>query len=564
MSTGCAITSISWERIHLTVTAEIYVEVGAEDDVQFVLQDEERLFPVPTVRQDDGSYRININVTNLEFRQQIPNGTWRYVAYLNGEPGPGAGYDLADLETLREHSRNFLFANNTGSYLIEFGITEDEDPDLVMRTYQMSRGSGGARPPYFTRLRKKILPQSRRVRLANRWYRLVRRMTRRRGNRILFASEMRLALEGNLLRVNERMIERGLDAGRDFRYSFRLPSTGTKIGTLRLIYKIAISDIMLIDDYFGVLGSLHVSPDTKIIQLWHAGSGFKSIGYSRFGNYGSPKLQNAHRKVTYAICGSHHLVPVYAEAFGIEEGAVVPTGLPRIDTFLDPERTKTVVADFFEQHPYLKGKRLILFAPTFRGRGINDAFYDYDRLDFAKLYEVCGDDTVVLFRMHHFVPTAVPIAPEHADRFFDFSGIGDTNDLLHVTDILVSDYSSIIYEFSLLERPMLFFAYDKQVYAATRGFHRDYDLTAPGKVCATTDELVTAIRTGDFEMEKIEAYRQENFDVIDTNATDRVIDSLILDDPHTSLVALSGPDHNDRSARYSANDEPAMDDQSDA
>ncbi|MCW2496481.1 CDP-glycerol glycerophosphotransferase family protein, partial [Jatrophihabitans sp.] len=115
----------------------------------------------------------------------------------------------------------------------------------------------------------------------------------------------------------------------------------------------------------------------------------------------------------------------------------------------------------------------------------------------------------------------------------------NTNDLLHCTDIMITDYSSIIYEFSLLERPMLFFAYDKLTYSATRGFHRDFDLAAPGKVVATTDELVKAIETEDFELWKIAAFREENFDVIDTNSSDRVIDQLILSDPHTSRAAAS-------------------------
>jgi CDP-ribitol ribitolphosphotransferase / teichoic acid ribitol-phosphate polymerase len=540
MTVGCAITAISWERINLTITAVVTAPISSADVVEFMLVDVDRELPIRTTRFEDGIFRLDINVTNFEYRRQVPNGTWRFIPYINGEPGPAAGYDLSRMSSLDAQSRSFLYAGNTGSYLVNFGITEDEDPDLVMRAYKMSRGNPSAtKPNVRARIRKRVMPQSRRVRLANRWYRLARRLNPPRGNRILFASEMRLSMEGNLLRVHERMIERGLDVDRKFRYSFRVPHTGTKLGTLRLIYLLATSDVVLIDDYFGVLGSLQVSPETKIIQVWHAGSGFKSIGFSRFGNYGSPKLQNAHRKVSYAICGSQHLVPVYAEAFGIEESAVIPTGLPRIDTFLDNERTKTVVAAFFSEHPHLVGKRIVLFAPTFRGRGIKDAYYDFDRLDFAQLYEACGDDTAVLFRMHHFVPTQVPIAEAHADRFFDFSRFGNTNDLLQVSDILVTDYSSIIYEFSLLDRPMLFFAYDKESYSATRGFHRDYDLTAPGKVCASTEELVKALQDKDFEMEKIEAYRRENFDVVDANAGDRVIDWLILDDPHTSELATS-------------------------
>ena len=81
---------------------------------------------------------------------------------------------------------------------------------------------------------------------------------------------------------------------------------------------------------------------------------------------------------------------------------------------------------------------------------------------------------------------------------------------------------------------MLFLAYDKEIYAATRGFHRDYDQTAPGKVCTTIDELVKALQAEDYDLWKIEEFRRENFDAIDTHAADRVIDWLILGSPPAS------------------------------
>src|SRR5262249_6453307 len=83
-----------------------------------------------------------------------------------------------------------------------------------------------------------------------------------------------------------------------------------------------------------------------------------------------------------------------------------------------------------------------LFAPTFRGRGIDDAYYDYSRIDFARLYEMCGETSVVLFRMHHFVTVPVPIPPEYADRLVNYESFPETNDLLHVADVLITDYSS--------------------------------------------------------------------------------------------------------------------------
>jgi CDP-ribitol ribitolphosphotransferase len=541
----------------------------AAESVQFVIVDGKRVFPVKTTPTGDRQYRIDINITNFRSRDHVPNGTWRFVPLVDGGPcpalsdgpprlstcadgdvavglPPAARYNLNEVHGLDQHSRVFLFADNHAAYVITFGLSgNDEQPAFLMRTYLLGRrrmpDPNAAKPPLGKRFSRKMLPPARRRKFVNLGYRLSRLINPPRGNRILFASERRTSIDGNLARVHERMIERGLDRRYKFRCSFRIPSTISGWNALRAIYLLATSDIVLIDDYFGLLGGLDISPETKIIQLWHAGSGFKSIGYSRLGRYGSAGLVGAHRKYTYAITGSKNLIPVYAEAFGIEESAVVATGLPRIDTFLNKERTQKIVADFFEQYPNLNGKRIILFAPTFRGRGIEDAYYDYSRIDYASLYGMCGETSVVLFRMHHFVTVPVPIPPEYADRLLNFESFPETNDLLHVADVLITDYSSVVYEFSLLNKPMLFYAYDKDTYSAVHGFHREYDATAPGKVCMTFDELVKALQNEDYDydMSKLEAFRRENFDYLDTCSADRVIDWLILDDPPAGGQAIS-------------------------
>lgn len=560
MSRGARVTNLDWERVHLTVDLafdDVQVETdqtGITDnsdsaavlrgDVHFVLVDRDRQLATESRHLGGNRYQIKLNVTQFGGRRQIPNGTWGFTPVINGVVYEPATYDLESADRLDDLSRVFLYDANRTAYTISFGFTEaDDPPQLLMRTYQLFRRTGGKRPSRLQRLKsfpKRLTGGANRRKALRKFYDTVRRIWPKKGNRVLFASEQRTQIEGNLLRIRDRMIERGLDSQYDLSYSFRTPATSTRRTALRTAYLLARADYVLIDDYFALLDSFTLSKATSIIQVWHAGSGFKSIGYSRFGKYGSPKLSNAHRKYTYAITGSSHLVPVYAEAFGIEESAVIPTGLPRIDTFLDPGRTGEVVEKFYDQHPALRGKRLILFAPTFRGRGMKDAFYPYDEIDFQALYHYAGDDTVILFRMHHFIDEPIPIPKQWTDRMQDFSSYPSGNDLLQVVDLLITDYSSIIYEYSLLERPMLFFAYDKDVYSATRGFHRDYVETAPGKVCVTFDALLEALRNQDYEQWRREAFVRENFDHVDTHSADRVIDWLVLGRPIGTPVAGQG------------------------
>jgi CDP-ribitol ribitolphosphotransferase len=532
-------------------------ETTAPHLAQIFIRDTTQFHRVAWTSLGDGRYRVEINLSNFADRAFIPRGTWKFFAKLDSGAEVGGVWDLDRLDELDSLTRVFLFGGNREVFTVSFGLTEDDtNPLFAMRAYSFARKSGGGKKggPVRRARRsvKNLTSLSRRRQLAQIIYdrtvqaeRTRRSMQKRAGKeikpRVLFASEMRPGLEGNLLAVRDRLVARGLDRQLDLRYSFRTSRTATSKSFLSVLQELARADIVLIDDYFPPLEKLTLKPDCRIIQVWHAGSGFKSVGFSRFGKFGSPGLTNAHRTYTYAITASHHLKHVYAEVFGIEEEAVIPTGLPRIDMFLDPAAQAEARAEVYESFPALRGKRVIMFAPTFRGRGVNQAHYDYSQIDFKALYDLCGDDTVVAFRMHHFVSEPVPIPESMRDRFIDVADYRNGNNLLLVTDLLVTDYSSIIFEYSLLDRPMLFFAYDEQVYSAVRGFHRPYAETAPGKICHTFDELLEAIRTEDFELGRTAAFREENFDVIDTHSSDRVIDWLILGDPPAAAVA-SDPD----------------------
>lgn len=541
VSADLTIVDIKWERVNLTFVVEFS---GDEVDDFYLTSNAnpgEKLFPVTFERIDATRYNLKINVTLFNRRGQVPNGTYFLVARTGAELHP-ADFPLGRVAELDERSRAFVYNKNRSAYTVTFGISDDEEaPHFLMRTYSFGRSAG---KPSTARARIKSKVRSKWVKTKRKALRGVFAVAARRrpaeGNNVLFASEARPNMQGNLKAVHDRMLERGLDKDFNFGYSFRTGRTSSRQNALNLAWQMGKANTILIDDYFAVLKDLGDRNNQKIVQLWHAGSGFKSVGYSRFGQYGSPNLRNAHRLYSYAICGSQHLRDVYSEAFGIEREAVLATGLPRIDGFLREGRAEEVRVEFEESFPNAKGKRKILLAPTFRGRGSGDAHYDYDEIDFAALYEACGEDSVVLFRQHHFIPDPAPIPAEFSDRLIDVAACPDTNDLLLISDILITDYSSVIYEYSLLEKPMIFFAYDLETYSATRGMHKAYEEAAPGSIATTFDELISLLREPDLSVEKTKEFVQENFDYVDTNNSDRVIDSLILSDPVVDS-APSGP-----------------------
>ncbi|MGN1030650.1 MAG: CDP-glycerol glycerophosphotransferase family protein, partial [Butyricicoccaceae bacterium] len=348
---------------------------------------------------------------------------------------------------------------------------------------------------------------------------------------VLFFSEQSTTIGTNLKAVRDRMIERGMDKDYIILDSFRSSVTDVKMGLQswkETLKKMAQADYIFMDDHAPVMDWLVLDPDTKVIQLWHAGAGFKSSGYSRWGHIGCPAPYSCHRQYTYGIAGSKHIRHFFSEAWGINDSQVLPLGMPRIDEFLDENHRAAKLKELYQQYPMCKDKKVILFAPTYRGKNKATAMYPYELIDFKRLYEVCGDEYIVLFKMHPWVAAPVPIPEEYKDKFVDVNRYPNINDLFYFTELLITDYSSNIFEYSLMRKPMLFFAYDEIQYSFSRGFHRDYEESAPGKICHTFTEVLDAISNQDFEYEKVEEYVEKHFDYIDSHASDRVIDWILL------------------------------------
>jgi CDP-ribitol ribitolphosphotransferase len=362
-------------------------------------------------------------------------------------------------------------------------------------------------------------------------YRVARRMARRTGRRVLFASDSRAELGGNLQVVWDRMVERGLDHEYDLITLFK-PSIADHRSfrdRFRMPWLLATADVILVDDYMPIVYRVD-DPEVRIIQLWHASGAFKTVGYSRVGKPGGPSpYSRIHKNYTYAIVSSDHDVPFYAEAFGVPEARVVPTGIPRMDRFFDAtaraEGRETALAAF----PAARGRTTILIAPTFRG-DTRTASYDASLIDYAALHALAVEkDAVVIFKMHPFVREPLAIPEAFGDRLIDGTSTAiDVNDLLFVVDLLVTDYSSIVFEFCTLGRPMLFFAYDLDEYVAERDFYVPFEAFVPGRIVRTFDALLDAIRRDDYEADKVGAFAHRHFHHLDGTSTDRVIDDLVI------------------------------------
>lgn len=345
-------------------------------------------------------------------------------------------------------------------------------------------------------------------------------------NKVLFASDSREEMSGNFLFVYKEMCRRNLDL--DY-YFFLKSSKRSYTELIKLTYHLATSKYIFLDDYYPIVYPLKIRKDAELIQLWHAVGAFKKFGYSRTERCEDSQLNSKdHLNYTKAIVSSKNVINFYAEGFGIKKEKIIPTGIPRTDIFFCEDYKKNKRQDLYKQYPFLKEKKVITFAPTFRGLGKRNAYYPSDILDLSELYNHLHDDYVLILKIHPFVKEKFKIPEEFKEFVYDFSNYREINDLLFVTDILITDYSSVCFEFSLLNKPMIFFAFDLEEYIAERDFYYNYSSFIPGVLTRSTEEIIKVIKSGNFDLQKIKPFVEHFYDHRDGNSSKRVVEQLIL------------------------------------
>ena len=291
----------------------------------------------------------------------------------------------------------------------------------------------------------------------------------------------------------------------------------------------ATSKVVVLDEFTPMIHYIDLREQTKLIQLWHACGAFKTFGFTRLSKpKGSPQPTRNHRSYDFVTVSSTYCKKCHSEGFGIPTDNVVATGIPRTDVFFDENYKANARKKFYREHPTFKGKKIILFAPTFRGMVKETAFYPTEMFDISEVCAKIPEDYAIIIKHHPFVNDVQPIPDEYADRVIDLSADNELNDLLFVTDVIITDYSSLVFEASLIDIPMIFYVFDLEKYINERDFYFDFKLYAPGKIVYSTEQLITAIKNQDYCTERIKPFADMFFDYRDGKSTERVV-NLIYD-----------------------------------
>lgn len=291
----------------------------------------------------------------------------------------------------------------------------------------------------------------------------------------------------------------------------------------------ATSKVVILDEFTPQIHYIDLRPQTKLIQLWHACGAFKTFGFTRLSKpKGSPQPTRNHRSYDYVTVSSTYCKKCHSEGFGISTENVVATGIPRTDVFFDEKYKQSAKEKFFNEYPHFKGKKIILFAPTFRGMVKETSFYPTEMFDLNTVCEKLPEDYVFIVKHHPFVKDKQPIPDKYKERIIDLSEDNELNDLLFVTDAIITDYSSLVFEASLLNIPMVFYVFDLEKYVNERDFYFDFKLYAPGRIVYSQEQLINVIKNNDFCTEKIKPFADMFFDYRDGKSTERVV-KLIYD-----------------------------------
>lgn len=439
----------------------------------------------------------------------------------------GITYALDILNDLGRYSMVFRYAKKTYAYTVSLIAKANVEGNVYI----------ALEPEFFRRYKTPRIRQNSKVfnrkQMMNKLYEFIaaRCAHKRTGKRILFFKQNGDAPTENMAALQQRMLERGIDKQFDIacRYHNVFVKKQSLLAWIKDFREIALSDYIFIDDYAPIFNFIDPVEGTVLTQLWHAGVGFKSVGYARFGLNASPDpYASGHRKYTYALVGNAGLRDIYSEVFGIEKEALLATGMPRLDHFLDQGVIDKAREELYDRYPQLKNGRVILFAPTFRGAGQRSAHYPYRFFDMEKLYQMCEEtNSYFIFEMHHFIKKSPVIEEQYADRILDLSH-ESLNELFHISDVLVTDYSSCFYDYLLLNKPVVFFTPDREVYSATRGVQRPIDEMAPGVVCDTFERFMEVLEKSEYDFVEPDASTVDRASEHGMLASDRVIDTILL------------------------------------
>lgn len=323
---------------------------------------------------------------------------------------------------------------------------------------------------------------------------------------IVFESNIGRNYTGNPRYIYEELVKQGLDKKYKCYYIFdnkktKIPGKGKVIKRMRFryFYVMATAKIWVSDSRFPKF--IIKKKGNKYIQTWH-GTPLKKLaldmndvsmaGETTIEQYKKHFYDNT-RTWDYLISQNNFSTNIFKRCFAFDKN-ILEIGYPRNDILIN-NNNKKYINELKKKFSLPLDKKIILYAPTWR----DDEFYDKGKykfthkLDYDMARQRLSDKYIFIVKYHYLIMDNIDWTP-YKGFIYDFDMTCDISELYLVSDILITDYSSVMFDFSLLKRPMFFFAYDLEKYKnELRGFYFDFLEEVPGAVTTTTEDLINAI-----------------------------------------------------------------------
>lgn len=322
----------------------------------------------------------------------------------------------------------------------------------------------------------------------------------------------------NVLLENSKAVYEALDCKK---VVFARSGKHSRLEQWKVKYYLFTSKVIVTDDYCDYMGRVELKPEQKFIQIWHACGAFKKFGLDYLLN-DRQKEKGIHGQYDVVCVSSEDIRSDYAGAFGISVDKVQALGVPRTDIFYDVHLIQMRKEQFYKEHPEFIEKRIILYCPTFREkRGIKVA--NDPQIDWNTFSEILPRDTVLLIKNHPRVKKDLLDGGSYSNIF---NIDENTTTLMMIADIMVTDYSSVIFECCILNMPVIFYCPDYEEYE--RDFYLEFPEDTYGDFTVNQEEFQEAVLRNlkNPNLEKLEVFREKYMSACDGHSAERIADLI--------------------------------------
>ncbi|MCR5098238.1 MAG: CDP-glycerol glycerophosphotransferase family protein [Lachnospiraceae bacterium] len=279
----------------------------------------------------------------------------------------------------------------------------------------------------------------------------------------------------------------------------------------------ATASAVVISDTFLPVASCKKRPETKVVQLWHGAGALKKFGYATTDDVPAYYKGNIYENYSLITVSGEPAVDPFALSMRAEKGVTRPIGVSRTDNYFDEDYMADMRQKVRAAYPEAVGKKVALYAPTFRGHADAAGLAEPEAVA-KRLRSELSDEWYLISSAH---PHARGKGGDHGISSFC------TEELMLIADVLITDYSSIVFDYLFLHRPVILYAPDYESFGRLRGFYTPYE-ELPGRIVTDPRQLSAAIKSEceNYDDAKTRAYLVKYLGACDGHATERIVEYL--------------------------------------